>query len=306
MIMKLYKIFACALFAVALTACSEDDDKVQWNSAPGVTVELEQADVSFKEGKGLVYVPVLINGEANGNIMFTVECEGTGTNPAKEDVQYIMTTKTLVVSPEDKSASLELNITDFDAEMTDSFTFDIKIVAVKACEKGANTVTSVTVVDNDKYVYDRMAGRWRVRYLDGGGSETSAFVTLRAADEGTAAFNEYYMMSGLADGYTIRVDFNFDEATKTGSFEIPFGQYVGTVDYTGMLPDLGFGTNVYDTYLLGYYGGNIYDSGSIVATFSEDLKSATFDVDSSVAYLPLVGSAWVYIIDVNTFLSFER
>lgn len=105
--MKLYKIFAVALAALTMTACSDDDDKIGWNSNADVTVEMGQASISFKEGRGMVNVPVTVTGEANGNIMVTVACEETGLNPAQEDVHYYVTDKTIIISPETGQPTLK-------------------------------------------------------------------------------------------------------------------------------------------------------------------------------------------------------
>lgn len=296
--MKLYKIFAVALAALTMTACSDDDDKIGWNSNADVTVEMGQASISFKEGRGMVNVPVTVTGEANGNIMVTVACEETGLNPAQEDVHYYVTDKTIIISPENKTANIEINVIDPEEDINEPRTFDIRIVDVNACKVGEIDYTSVTIRDNDGDYYDKMSGRWTVNYIDYDGNEASAQVVLNAADEGEAGYNEYYIMTGLMNSCSIEVDYFFDPDTKTGHFEIPYGQQVGTVKFTGYgsLP----------VFLMGLLPGNyIDDEGAAVGNWSADLTTVEFPDEPNIGYLPVANGRYL-LWDSQQILSFTR
>lgn len=296
--MKLYKFFALALAAVTMTACSNDDEKVDWNSAANVKVEMQKASVSFKEGKGMVNVPIVVEGDANGNVMVTVSCEETGLNPAQEDVHYYMTTKSLIISPEDKVSNLEINVIDYDEDINDPRTFDIKIVGVKGAEAGEQNFTSVTIKDNDGDFYDKMAGRWNVNFIDYDGAESTAQVNLVAFDEDEEGYNKYYIMTGLMTNCSIEVDYIFDPDTKTGRFEIPYGQYVATVSFTGL--------GALPVYLFELTpDGYINDEGGAVGEWSADLMSVTFADQPNLGYFPLNGSKFL-LWDTQQIISFNR
>ena len=97
--MKFNKIYAIALAALTLTACSDDDDN-GLNSTSGVTVQMQQSTMSVSEDmqQGVYYkVPIVVTGEANGPVEVTVEVQGTGTTPATEDEHYVITDKTITI-----------------------------------------------------------------------------------------------------------------------------------------------------------------------------------------------------------------
>ncbi|MDE6199182.1 MAG: hypothetical protein K2L55_06115 [Muribaculaceae bacterium] len=297
--MKLTKIFAIALAALTMTACSDDDETIGWNSNADVTVEMGQATVSVKEGRGMVNVPITVTGEANGNIMVTVACEETGLTPAQEDVHYYVTDKTIIISPENTTASIELNVIDADEDINEARTFDIRIVDVTACKVGTLDYTSVTIRDNDGDYYDKMSGRWNVNYIDYDGNAATAQVVLSAADEDEAGYNEYYIMTGLMTYCSIQVDYFFDQSTMTGRFEIPYGQNVATVSFTGY--------GALPVYLMGLSGNYIIDEGSAVGNWSADLTTVEFPEEPEIGYMPYAASTGRFLLwDSQQILSFTR
>lgn len=296
--MKLSKIFAVALAALTMTACSDDDDVIGWNSDHDVTVEMGQATISFKEGRGMVNVPVVVKGEANGNILVTVACEETGLNPAQEDKHYYVTDKSIVISPDNKTANIELNVIDPEEEINEARTFDIRIVDVTACKVGELDYTSVTIKDNDGDYYDKMAGNWTVKFIDYDGKEAKAKVKLTAADEGEPGYNEYYIMTGLMNNCSIEVDYFFDIQTMTGRFEIPYGQNVATVNFTGYGP--------LPVYLFELLPGNyINDEGAAVGNWSADLTTVEFPDQPNIGYLPKAPTGYL-LWDSQQIISFTR
>ena len=63
--MKLTKICAVALAAIAFAACSNEDE-ISWNNAEA-TVSMGKAELVSKENKGIVNVPVSVDGKRNGS-----------------------------------------------------------------------------------------------------------------------------------------------------------------------------------------------------------------------------------------------
>lgn len=282
-----------------MTACSDDDETIGWNSNADITVEMGQATLSVKEGRGMVNVPITVTGEANGNIMVTVACEETGLTPAQEDVHYYVTDKTIIISPENTTASIEINVIDADEEINEARTFDIRIVDVTACKVGALDYTSVTIRDNDGDYYDKMSGRWNVNYIDYDGNAATAQVVLTAADEDEAGYNEYYIMTGLKTSCSIQVDYFFDQSTMTGRFEIPYGQQVGTVSFTGY--------GALPVFLMELLPGNYINSdGAAVGNWSADLMTTVeFPEEPNIGYLPVANGRYL-LWDSQQILSFSR
>ena len=226
--MKFSKILTIALAALAVTACS-DDDKRSWNTASDVTVEMGQATASFKEGKEAVTIPLVVNGDANGDIRVTLACKESGANPAQEDVHYYMLTKTIVIFPEDKTYDVEMTVLDDDV-INDPRTFQVEIVSVEGATVGGQKYTECTIRDNDADFYDKLSGKWTMNTASG-----AVPVNLVAGDEETAAYNSYYILEGLGQGYVeYQVNYFFDMETQTGHLELPYGQIGGTVNFSDL------------------------------------------------------------------------
>ena len=100
--MKYIKLFMLLAAVTLMGACSSDDDS--WNSAPDVTVSMENATMTIKESMGLTNVPIVVNGETNGNVFVTVAVKEVGGNPAKEDINYYITDKTINISDGDRKS----------------------------------------------------------------------------------------------------------------------------------------------------------------------------------------------------------
>ncbi len=228
--MKFFKIFTVALAAVAFTACSDNDDSA-WNTAPDVTVEMGSATASFKEGRGLVTIPMVVNGDANGNIQVTLAVEEKGAYPAEDDVHFFLTTKTIVIFPEDKTYNVEIFINDDDV-INEPRVCDIKIESVKGAQVGAVGFTELTIRDNDSDFYDKFAGQWILETIGTDGSASNVKVNLAAFDEDEEGYNNYYVLEGLQQGYVeYLVYFFYDMASQTGYLQLPYGQNGGTLNF---------------------------------------------------------------------------
>ncbi len=256
--MKLSKIFVLASAVMAFTACSEE---VEWNSTKEVTVGMQQAEMTVGEAKGLFYVPISISGERDAQVEVTVEVtpvEATATTaPAKEDVDYIVTSKVIKISADSEAGQIEIRALD-NAEVNPHNQFNITIVSVKgATIDDAHKSTVITLKDNDRNPYERLAGAWTLQvYSALSGGMESWNVDITAFDEGEEGYEKYVVVSGLAGetDATARLSYTYDEVSENGyvAITMPWLSLEGYYGYydiyvKGMtLDDQGYPT-IYDT-----------------------------------------------------------
>ena len=211
--MKYLKLFLLLAAAPFLGACSDDDES--WNSAADVTVNMKNPTMRIKESAGMVNVPIEVTGTTNGKVHVTVAVEETGSNPAKEDVNYYITSKELTIS--DGEGNIELETKD-DDEINDDRTFNITIVDAKGAKIGDNATTAVTLRDNDSEFYEKLQGTWKMTcvYND---KETSWNVkVVGATDENDTDYNSKLYITGMA-GYawtTAELSYHYNKTTQKG------------------------------------------------------------------------------------------
>lgn len=267
--MKLYKLFTIALAAVAMTACSDDDD---FNSASGVSVGMLNPEMSVKETKGLFDVPVVVTGEANGPISVTIAVETVGSSVAVENEHYVITTKNLNIPAGVKSVNVEVNTIDDGDLINDPRQFQIVITECKGATIGQPS-TLVTIKDSDSEFYEKLQGKWTFKYTDNKGAEQSTNVTITgAADDADPDYNNVLYLNGW-QGYnwvSAAVLYHFDLTTKEGYLEFPYGQIIAEGVNFG---DVGICDIVLGTAADGYA---VFD-GSAVAHWDSTFKNITFD-----------------------------
>lgn len=271
--MKFNKLYAIALAALTLTACSDDDDN-GLNTTSGVTVQMQQSTMSVSEDmqQNVYYkVPVVVTGEANGPVEIVVEVQGTGNSPATEGEHYLITDKTITIDADTKIGYVEFYPTG-DNVINDDRQFVVTITSAKGATVGTQSTCVVTLVDNEGMIpraYEAVLGQWK---LEGSMPLT---LTIDGFDEGDDEYGKKVFISGWL-GYSWVVtegNFGFDASTMQASIEMPLGQIVATdVSFTGL--------GSFDVGLTVRVGNNIYTSGSIVATFDAEYKGATFDLGS--------------------------
>lgn len=247
--MKLNKIFAVALAALTMTACS-DDDKLELNTASGVTVAMEDATFTIGENVDMFNVPIEVTGEANGIITVTVQVkEGPAnpddvehpTQPAKEDVNYIITSKTVNIPAGSKTFGIEIRNNWEQGVINDDYVFELTIVDVKGATLGAQKSTIVTIENVDN-AYTMMLGNWtfvgRSEY-EPGDMETYN-ITMKTPDpvlEADLYGKELYAfgISGY-DFLYIPFSFEYDEETEVISMELLSDHFASTVNqkFTGL------------------------------------------------------------------------
>lgn len=271
--MKLNKIAAIALAALAVTACSDDDDK--FNTNP-VTVSLEQTTMSVTEdiAQNIYYnVPVVVSGETNGPVRVTVEVEAVGTTPAEEGKDYLVTSKTIVIPAGETKGSIEFYPIG-DQEENQDRTFTVNIVSAEGATVGGNTTTLVTLLDNERLLpeaYAKVCGTWTAT-----GDSGSYPVTI----EGYAKDEEGYLKQVKLYGIggkdkdvvnPVIVDFSLDGAS--GEVTLSFSMPQVLEESARFNPPVG----VCDIVLLPYDADGLYLSGASAATSDPEVTNFVFD-----------------------------
>lgn len=296
--MKYIKLFMLMAAVTLLGACSSDDDS--WNSAADVTVGMQSQTMTVSEGKGIFNVPVVVNGETNGNVFVTVEVEEVGTNPAKEDVNYYVTDKTINIT--DGTGNVEIETVDND-DINDPRTFKVTIVDAKGAEIAENAAsTTITLKDNDAEFYSKLQGKWKMTCKNARtGAEINWDVKITgASDESEADYNKKLYITGMGGAESeVWLSFNYDKETKTGS--LAFDQ-LGT--YMMFAANYGDPLGICGVVPFNLLNGYLTDT-PITGTWSADLKTVTFGEGTFVAYLVDYetgadkNAAWFQIKDIK-------
>lgn len=266
--MKYIKLFMLLAVVAFMGSCSDDDES--WNSKSGVTVSMENESMRFKESVGIVKVPIKVEGEANGPVSVTVEVKETGSNPAKENVNYYITTKTIKIS--DNTGNVELECVD-DDKINDERTFEISIVSAKGATVGSNTTTAVTLRDNDSEFYEKLQGSWVMNCTYNDAPTKWDVKIVGATDENDKDYNKVLYITGML-GYqwtNAKLSYDFDKATGKGSVAF---DYLGQYNFAEGVNFNGLGVcNV----RLFSVAGNQLSEDPIYGTWSDDFKNITFD-----------------------------
>ena len=248
-------------------ACSSDDDS--WNSAADVTVSMKNPTMVIKENMGLTNVPIEVKGKANGNVYVTLAVKEVGKKPAKEDVHYYITDKTISIS--DSIGYVEVEPVD-DDEINDDRTFEITIVEAKGAKIG-NATTQVSLKDNDSQIYEKLQGKWKLTAVNRQGAPLESVVKIiGASDEKDGDYNHTLYLTGMAvSSSSARLSFN----AKDGYVAFDnLGKYnfIEGYDFT---KDLGIMGNI----VLNNLSNGSLTTTPIKGTWSDDCKEIVFDQD---------------------------
>lgn len=267
--MKLNKIFAIALAALTLTACSDDDDSGM-NTASGVTVNFETATLSLEETDGLVKIPVKVTGKTNGKISMNVTVTEVGQTPAKEDIHYLLTDKRLIIGEGQDVGYIELKVVN-DRFLNEDRKFDLAITNISGAAKGQTATCQVTIKDNDELLYGRLQGSWTMNALDPFEDEevpTVCQATISGVNPGEEGYGEELNISFRSVGDSNTYSFKaylmeYDDGTPV--LAVSLGQT--------MLADY----NYQDTYILDINlyaldlsSGSAYSRGTLAIDINED------------------------------------
>ncbi len=280
--MKYFKLFLLVAAVAFFGSCS--DDKETQNTNKDVVVEMESPTFSAKEGAGAVKVPIKVTGKTNGNVYVTLAVKEVGNNPAKEDVHYYVTDKTITIS--DGTGYAEYRAVD-DKEINDDRTFEFEIVEAKGATIGAQNSCIVTIKDNDKDPYDRLQGKWKLTGYDNDGKTVSWNVTITEPQKKLAdgsdnpsydyEYGYYLYMSGLLEIPTssARLNFYYDEGSRQG--------YVAfdCLGETNLASDLNFGDF---TGYIKIVNDNAGSTSPLMGNWNSDFDTVTFQPDGGIAY----------------------
>lgn len=279
--MKSLKYIVLLLMSTLFLVACSDDEKINSGNA---TVAMTQTEMKVKETTGVFQVPISVTGEQNAPIKLTVEVAEYGENPAMDDVHYMVTSKTLIIQPENPQVNLEIKAVDDDVINKDR-TFVAKIVQAQgAAISVENDATIITLSDNDANFYEKFAGKWKFFANNG---KASYDVNIQVYDESHPLYEKEMIVTGLMgyDWTTLTLAYNYDIETGKGSLNIPLGtQFADNVNFGSFTGLVLIGTVV---------DGMVYIEGEIPGTWSEDFKTITFDQT-----LPIYGA----VFDSGTFM----
>ena len=252
--MKYIKLFMLMAVASLFASCSDEET----NSNAGTTVEFANSTVEVNENGEILQIPVKVKGALNGHVTFTVSTAETGENPAKEETNYSLTTKSFNVDANDNAEStVYVEVKPFDDyKQNADRTFTITIDNVQGATVGTNKTITVTLVDNDKSYYTIFGGQWKLSGTyksvnDDNVETTGQFtynVTLGAASDPenedyetflqayVSGFNTPKMPMEMTLSFPIRYKYN--DRTEKGSLEIPCNTDIFRYDLAGQLVTL--------------------------------------------------------------------
>ena len=255
--------------ASVFAACSDDDSS--WNTAADVTVSMKTTAMKVKENVGIFNVPVVVTGETNGPVKVNVSVKETGDNPAKKDVNYLVTDTTVIIS--DGEGNIEIKAVD-DDEINDPRTFSVTIISAEGAKVGTQATTEITLRDNDSEFYDKLQGTWTMTSLSRSGAAQSWTVTIAGDGEDADDYDGHYLYVTGMMGYdftTAVLTYNYDKATNAGSVTFDnLGQYKFADDL-----DFGLGDSHMSVMLLNLNGSSLSYT-PISGTWSADFKTITF------------------------------
>lgn len=265
--MKYIKLFALLAVTTFLCSCSDDDES--WNTASDVTVGMQSENITVKENKGIFNVPIEIKGNKNGNVKVTIAVSEIGENPAKEDVHYYVTDKTLILSG--TTGSIEIETVD-DDEINTNRTFKVSITDAQGAEID-NESTIITLKDNDSQFYDKLTGEWTMTAVDpSDGSPLSWTVNVSGADEDEPDYEKYLYVSGMM-GYAWTqavLSYHYDQNTQEGYVAMEMGSY-------NFAEDVNFGLGGYNNVILYSRVNDSFSDTPVKGVWSEDFKTITFE-----------------------------
>ncbi len=266
-------------FGLTLGAASCSTDKAweeEANSAAGTTVEFASAELSVKENKGIVHIPVVCSEDINGRVNITVTVEGIASGDSEkavEDKHFIVTSKSVNIGSADKEAFVEFTTVD-DADINNARMFKVTIATANGAKVGTNSTCVVTIKDNDSAFYEKLQGKWKMNYFDiFDGVNGSWDVNIVGYEEGEAGYDKTLYIIGVngVNYAQAQLDYYYDKTTKKGYVEIPMGSFCAE----GL--NFGGAIGVCDIYLGSVEGGYIKLDGGLKGEWNDTFTTITFE-----------------------------
>lgn len=283
--MKLNKFIAFAVAALTFSACSNDD--TSWNTATDVTVNLSQTEMAISEDAEAgryYYIPVVVEGEANGNIEVTVEFSPVSASPAVEDKDYVVTQKSIVIPVGQTSGNIEFYPTGDDIE-NDDRQFVATLVKAVGATVGSQNACTVTLKDNERLLpeaYRNIQGMWT--FSCNNNDEPHEFTMMCTGhDEGEEGYLTELVFSGW-NGYSfcedVKAQFSYDASTEQAIITFPLGQWVAFNVNFGT--QLGVCNVMLASVKYSSSGASLDAKGSVSATANTEMTQITFPESSEL------------------------
>lgn len=226
--MKSSKIFALALAALTMTACSDDDTDFSYNTNGDVVVEMEETNVEVMENTGIFTVPIKVTGDRNGYVRVTIECIETGTDPAIANRHYYLTTDVLNIPADDKTSQVEFSTVDFRG-LDPNRTFNVTIAKAEGATIGSNKTTTVQIDDKGSSpLYADLSGQWflSTTKYDFKKQEFAEPVFEQVSAMANAADGEgggTVTLNGVLGSFTMELTYDYDSEEKYGELVFKYG-----------------------------------------------------------------------------------
>lgn len=302
--MKLNKIFAVVLAALAMTACDHDNGydypnllEEGVNSAKDVTVSLP-ATFSVNENQIPSYIPVTVTGTPNGKVVVTVEVKTltqtpAGTEPAVYGDHFNLTSYTINIPKDDDKGYIEITPVWAMGEINDDRVFEMTIKSVEGASIG-NATSMITIVNVDD-PYTSMLGSWTMT-CKRNGVDVSYRINLTTPDPSDETYGSDLCGFGILDSdYQIPfTNFQYDETTGQGTMEIGYG-YLMTDNAV-----YNYGSPVGLAAPLAYWRT---DAGSITMDHTE---TVTFDSSYSEIVFPATANIVMGLYGYESGVGFTR
>ena len=253
--MKSTKILLAAFASLLLVASCEKTNGPTGTAAVG----FKSAEIETGLGTEYIYIPLSVAGDATAypcTVNIEVK-EYSGSFAAKEDVDYIITSKDIVVASAESKPSIEIRILNPEDADELRFALDIKGASV------SSEMVASTLIRCAKSDQDRVCGTYSVVGTSDGAAYSEKW-KISNVNGAIAIFGIYGETDGLVGTY------------KDGvvSFELGGGNPIGAYKFEGI-------GEAYVAPAFGYVAGDRFKvaSGTLVGKVSEDFKSIVWQIE---------------------------
>lgn len=254
--MKSTKILLAAFASLLLVASCEKTNGPTGTAAVG----FKSAEIETGLGSEYIYIPLSVAGDATAypcTVNIEVK-EYSGSFAAKEDVDYIITSKDIVVASAESKPSIEIRILNPEDADELRFALDIKGASI------TSEMVASTLIRCAKSDMDRVCGTYSVVGTSDGAAYSEKWKI--SNDNGAILISGIY---GETDGLVG----TYEDGVV--SFELGGENVIGAYNFTG----LGV---AYVAPAFGYEGSDgkfKVASGTLVGKVSEDFKSIVWQIE---------------------------
>lgn len=273
--MKFSKIFAIALAAATMTACSDDDNGL--NTASGVTVDFEGSAMEVNEDQDFFTIPVMVTGDTNGDIKVTIEVEAPAEvddHVAVENEQFIITSHTITIPQGSATGAFEVRNVWETGVVTPDKTFNVRITDVEGAQVGSIQTASVTIINIDN-TFTSLFGRWTLTAKNYNTGDDVSYVVRIGLPSYIEDGEEGHLVSafGYQEDDDMFIPIWFDINDDNGQVE-----YVGIpLDYLTSNYYYNFGSFNGLLATASIVNGSWYMNGDIEGSINEDNTEIVFD-----------------------------